>query len=140
MLSLIRGLAGEYSLTVLFTSHIFDEVARLCDRVGILVLGRLVIKGRMDELLTRRIERIEVIAKGLAPGGLREPDLAASFARRSEDGDHFVVADMDTANRLVRAIHARGGTLFAFLPVRESLEDYFVHHQETGHEDPRRRP
>jgi len=140
---LIRGIIRQLrdaGKTVFFSSHLLSDVEQICDRVGILVLGRLIVKGRMDELLTRRIERIEVIAKGLAPVGVKEPDLAAGYTRRSEDGDHFVVADMDTANRLVRAIHARGGTLFAFLPVRESLEDYFVHHQETGHEDPRRRP
>lgn len=45
ILRLIRQLAGEYGPTVLFTSHIFDEVSRLCDRAGILDGGALVHEG-----------------------------------------------------------------------------------------------
>lgn len=45
ILDLVRRLAMDYGPTVLFTSHIFDEVARLCDRVGILHDGALVHEG-----------------------------------------------------------------------------------------------
>jgi ABC-type multidrug transport system ATPase subunit len=45
ILRLIRQLAAEYGPTVLFTSHIFDEVSRLCDRAGILHGGALVHEG-----------------------------------------------------------------------------------------------
>jgi ABC-type multidrug transport system ATPase subunit len=41
----VRGLVESYSPTVLFTSHVFDETSRLCDRVGILHEGRLVHEG-----------------------------------------------------------------------------------------------
>lgn len=54
VIALIRGLAGEYSLTVLFTSHIFDEVARLCDRVGILSGGKLAHEGDVGDPETLR--------------------------------------------------------------------------------------
>ena len=57
MLRLVRSLAeSEAAPTVLFTSHIFDEVARLCDRVGILVEGRIAHEGPVeatDELRER---------------------------------------------------------------------------------------
>jgi len=53
LLSLIRRVAGEQELTVLFTSHVFAEVADLGDRVGMLVNGRLVHEGlaRPERLL-----------------------------------------------------------------------------------------
>jgi ABC-2 type transport system ATP-binding protein len=39
MRHLIRSLAGRY--TVLMSSHILSEVARIADRVGVLLGGRL---------------------------------------------------------------------------------------------------
>jgi ABC-2 type transport system ATP-binding protein len=45
ILDLVRELAADGGPTVLFTSHIFDEVSRLCDRAGILHDGALVHEG-----------------------------------------------------------------------------------------------
>ncbi|MEB3298619.1 MAG: ABC transporter ATP-binding protein [Candidatus Sericytochromatia bacterium] len=36
--------------TIFFNSHILSDVAEICDRVGLLVSGRLVAQGRVDEL------------------------------------------------------------------------------------------
>lgn len=53
ILDLVRGLSGD-GLTILFTSHIFDEVARLCDRVGILSGGSLAHEGEVGDADTLR--------------------------------------------------------------------------------------
>jgi ABC-type multidrug transport system ATPase subunit len=45
ILDLVRKLAEDYGPTVLVTSHVFDEVTRLCDRVGILHEGTLAYEG-----------------------------------------------------------------------------------------------
>lgn len=50
VLKLIRGLARQHDLTVLFTSHIFEEVAALCDRVGLLHNGALVHVGGISNM------------------------------------------------------------------------------------------
>ncbi|MBV9931895.1 MAG: ABC transporter ATP-binding protein [Alphaproteobacteria bacterium] len=47
---LLRALAGE-GMTILFSSHLLDEVERLCDRVAILDQGRLAAEGTLDTLL-----------------------------------------------------------------------------------------
>ena len=119
--------------------HLLSDVEQICDRVGILVKGKLTIKGRLEELLTRRIQQIEVVATGLTDAAAKAGDLGAAFTRHTEDGDHFIVTDMNDANRLVQSIHAQGGALFAFTPVRESLEDYFMRQQEVPDADSRRR-
>jgi ABC-2 type transport system ATP-binding protein len=41
--------------TVLFSSHILDDVQRVCDTVGVLRQGSLLFQGPMDELLIRRL-------------------------------------------------------------------------------------
>ncbi|MBI5094842.1 MAG: ABC transporter ATP-binding protein [Candidatus Hydrogenedentes bacterium] len=116
--------------TVFFSSHVLGDVQQICSKVGILVKGRLTSQGRIDELLTQRIQRVEVIADGLTAPAAETVAAGAESTRRSEAGHHFFYHDLDAANAAVRAIHAGGGSLVEFTPVRESLEDYFMHEQE----------
>jgi ABC-2 type transport system ATP-binding protein len=49
----IKDLLREFARkggTVFLTSHILEIVERLCDRVGVIVHGKLVAQGRLDEL------------------------------------------------------------------------------------------
>jgi len=117
--------------TVFFSSHLLSDVEQICDRVGVLVQGKLTVSGRLNELLTRRIDRIEIIATGLTEGAAAA-EFAEAFERHSEDGDHFSVTEIGAANRLVERILAKGGRLFLFNPMRESLEEYFMRQQEES--------
>lgn len=116
--------------TLFFSSHVLGDVEQICDRVGILVNGRLTSEGRIDELLTQRIQQVEVIAAGLDDAAAVPIAAKAAKTRVSEAGRHFVVPDVDIANGIVRMIHAAGGQLVDFTPVKESLEDYFMRQQE----------
>lgn len=53
MRALIHDLAHRDGLTVLLSSHLLDEVERVCDRVAILQRGRLVAEGAVADLLDR---------------------------------------------------------------------------------------
>src|SRR5207249_3716985 len=48
--------------TVIFSSHILDDVQRVSDRVGVLREGRLLFQGQLDELLTRRLTPAYMVA------------------------------------------------------------------------------
>lgn len=112
--------------TIFFSSHVLGDVEQICDRVGILVKGRLTIQGRISDLLAQRIERVEVIIEGLDAASIR-PFLPV---RVSEAGHHFLAEDVDAGNRLVQSLLRRGGRLVEFTPLRETLEDYFMREQE----------
>ena len=118
--------------TVFFSSHVLGDVQQICDRVGILVEGRLTQQGRIDELIDARVKRVEVTASGL------EPEAAAAIAakalehRPADSTEVFTFADGQTANEAVRAVHARGGAVLEYTPVRETLEDYFMRVQAAG--------
>lgn len=47
--------------TVFFSTHILEVAEKLCDRVGIIVKGRLVACGTLEELRTQRDETLESI-------------------------------------------------------------------------------
>jgi ABC-2 type transport system ATP-binding protein len=50
ILELIKGLNREHGLTVMLSSHQLQQVQQICNRVGIIVKGRLIVQGEMDEL------------------------------------------------------------------------------------------
>jgi len=56
---LIRSLKQQ-GVTVLLTTHILDEVERLCDRIGIIKQGQLLAEGTL-ETLRKRIPAEEVV-------------------------------------------------------------------------------
>ncbi len=57
----------EEGKTVFFSSHVIPDVEMVCDRVGILVGGRLVVQGPLGEMLEARIESIEVTVSRIPP-------------------------------------------------------------------------
>lgn len=119
--------------TIFFSSHVLSDVEQICDRVGILVRGKLTSQGRIDELVERRIQSVEVIAQDIPPEKLGELSADAIKTRVSEAGHHFVMSDVAAADGLVKKIHAFGGRLVEFSTIRESLEDYFMREQHrTG--------
>jgi len=50
MLDLIAGIARERGMTVVLSSHQLPQVQRICNRVGILAKGQMVVEGLLDEL------------------------------------------------------------------------------------------
>lgn len=117
--------------TIFFSSHVLSDVEQICDRVGILVKGRLTVQGRLDQLLERQIQLVEVILEGVDKQMEETLLRRCSAVRRSEAGTHFYVATLEAGNEVVRAAMERGASLVEFNPVRESLEDYFMRSQEA---------
>ena len=53
--------------TIFFSSHILSEVQAVCDRVGIIRDGQLVTTQRVEEMVTQRVNRINMIFADLPP-------------------------------------------------------------------------
>ncbi|MEE9144260.1 MAG: ABC transporter ATP-binding protein [Candidatus Binatia bacterium] len=50
ILDLITGLSRDRGLTVLLSSHLLHQVQETCHRIGIIVKGRLIVQGSLDQL------------------------------------------------------------------------------------------
>ncbi|MBI2540333.1 MAG: ABC transporter ATP-binding protein [Deltaproteobacteria bacterium] len=50
ILDLITGLSRERGLTVLLSSHMLHQVQQMCHRVGIIVKGKMIAQGQVDQL------------------------------------------------------------------------------------------
>ena len=55
MLNLIHSLSREKNITVFLSSHLLDQVQRMCDRVGIMIKGDLVAIGPIQELGQKKL-------------------------------------------------------------------------------------
>lgn len=131
VLEFIAGLQGQ--VTIFMSTHILNDVERICDTVGILDKGRLVVQAGRDELLERyaqpvvavefdaRLDEVAVWAGTVTGHPLVE---GASAEGRVV---HLAVRDAAAAKRDLPALVAQSG-----LPVqryewsRPSLEDVFL--------------
>jgi len=55
MLDLIHSLSREKNITIFLSSHLLDQVQRICDRVGIMIKGDLVAMGPIEELAKKKM-------------------------------------------------------------------------------------
>jgi ABC-2 type transport system ATP-binding protein len=115
--------------TVFFSSHIIPDVEVVCDRVGILVRGRLVAQGPLDEMLTARMASIEATVSRVPPELLEELDHLL-MTRPVTRGDRLLltVKDEDALAELLPRLLEHKAVVHAIVPQRESLEEYFIRH------------
>jgi ABC-2 type transport system ATP-binding protein len=140
VLELISALRGE--TTILFSTHVLADVERICDRVGILDHGRLVVEGPLAELLDRfalPVYRVEAepgqaAAVEALAARLRARDWVTAVA--VEHGLLTVaVADPARAAReLLPEITAEGVSVVSVARARPTLEDVFLRLTGDGRE------
>ena len=105
----------------------------VCDRVGIILAGRLSAVGRVEELLASPLEQIEVTASGLPPEA--EAVLAArGVIPPVRSGGRILVAvkGEEDLGEVLRAILQAGGRLHSVVPHRRTLEEVFLDRIQEG--------
>jgi ABC-2 type transport system ATP-binding protein len=131
MLELIRRCGTEFGIDVLLSSHLLEEVERVCDGVVILGEGRVVANGSIDSL------------RGGGLGLVVEVDgdtraVADELARRGVDveldGRRIIVSGADdrTLDTVRDVVADLGAGLRRLQPRRLSLEDVFLGVSQGG--------
>ena len=121
---LLRALGSE-GRTVFVSSHLLSEVEQTCDRVAIIDRGRLVLSGRVDEVLAAAASPALLV-------GLRDTSAATEVLRRAglhveAAGELLRVALPATEAAHVTRLLADAGMYVSELrPDSVSLEDLFL--------------
>lgn len=123
--------------TLFFSSHVMSDVEQICDRVSILVKGKLTHRGRIDQLLASQTKAVEIIAAGLSEETRRTLQERATDYRALDEQDIFVLPDEAAANDAVQQLQQQGGRIVQLTPIRESLEDFFLRQQTPTNEEAR---
>jgi ABC-2 type transport system ATP-binding protein len=124
----------EEGRTVFFSTHILPDVEMICDRVGLLSKGRLTDIGRLDHLLSNRVQAVEVAVSRL-PGEHRERLHRSHKCRDPGDGRLLVVFDtLEEANRFAVESVGLGAEVESLNVLRENLEELFMRRAAEVHE------
>ena len=112
--------------TIFFSTHILSDVETLCDRVTILRQGKVVVSGKLDELLRREVRRTDVV---LAQASEElEQALAAGGLVTRRVGERLVVEieGKSRVNDVLGQAISGGVEVVEVTPRHETLEDLFV--------------
>jgi ABC-2 type transport system ATP-binding protein len=101
--------------TVFFSSHILPDIEALCDRVAMVVDGRLRGVGRPQELVGDRVRWVELTAAGPL-AGLRGELI------RTADGHYLYKLDPQDSELGLEAARSAGVRVISLHPIREGLE------------------
>ena len=113
--AIIRTVAEE-GRTVLFSSHLLDEVERVADHIAMIHQGKLVLNGPLDEV---RAAHQRVVLRGVSG----TPALPGQLSAEAQ-GAEWIVITHGPADAARAAAHAAGAEILDMaLP---SLEDIFV--------------
>jgi ABC-2 type transport system ATP-binding protein len=118
--------------TVFFSTHILGDVETMCDEVTILRKGRIVVKGKLDDLLRRDVQRISIVLNR-APASLKEECQQKGLSVRDDMQRLHVEAQGPAARDwlLGRGMEL-GAEIEEVVPRHETLEELFVREAIAG--------
>ena len=126
---MIRSMVEQEGRTVFLSSHLLDEVEKICDAAAIVDRGKIIMQGPIAELAeggSRHELILGVDDVELALGALAGSELVRE-ARRSDEGIRVVLSGSTRDAAQINAMLVRAGVGVARLePVRHSLEQRFL--------------
>jgi ABC-2 type transport system ATP-binding protein len=132
LMSLLRRMGAE-GRTVLFSSHILEEVEQVARQIEVVVSGRHAASGdfgQIRRLMTDRPVQYVVASdddRSLASALITEPSVVAVSLRRGGGLDVSVSDFGAFAPRLPRLARDRGVRILELVPTDESLESVFAY-------------
>ena len=113
--------------TIFFSSHILPDVEMICDRIGIMVKGRLKAVGTVQELTgASSVTSVELVVEGLSESALvKVGNLVVTLIRR---GNQVLIKldDEGKVHVLLDLILKQQGRVISLIPHKRSLEDLFL--------------
>lgn len=109
--------------TVLFSSHILSDVEAICNRVGIIIEGRMKKTGYLSEILKSDIHYTDIEIEGI-----KEIEWLKRYGgiKREERIVYLRTRDEKKRDEVIKEVIGRGGRIISCVPYRESLEEHFM--------------
>jgi ABC-2 type transport system ATP-binding protein len=109
--------------TVLFSTHILSDAEMLCDRVGVIVGGKLRGVGAPSEIVGMKAQGMEILFE-LPAGG---PNAGAIIAKATKTGDRYrLQVTEEELYPALEQLRGVGAKILSVAQVKASLEEYFM--------------
>jgi ABC-2 type transport system ATP-binding protein len=110
--------------TVLFSTHILSDAEMLCDRVGVIVGGKLRGVGAPGEIVGMKAQGMEILFE-LPSGGA---NATAILAKATKTGDRYrMQVSEEELYPALEQLHGVGAKILSVAQLKASLEEYFMH-------------
>ncbi len=112
--------------TVMFSTHILSDAEMLCDRVGVIVGGKLRGVGAPGQIVDMKTQGMEILFE--LPG----PSNAAVLSKATRTGDRYrlQMAEAELYGA-IEQLRGAGARILSVSPVRATLEEFFMNLVET---------
>ena len=109
--------------TVFLCSHILQDIEMICDRVAIIVDGRILSQGPLTDLISEKILFTEITLSGLAA-----KDLAGLGESLSAHGGRTLIKVFheEKIQEILDLVKNRNAKIHSLIPRTQTLEDLFV--------------
>ncbi|MCP2519103.1 ABC transporter ATP-binding protein [SCandidatus Aminicenantes bacterium Aminicenantia_JdfR_composite] len=109
--------------TIFFSSHILQDIEMICDQVGIIINGKIISEGRLEDLISEEILYTEVTVSGVAEKELR------NFGETviSKGGKILLkIYKQEKIDDIIAFIVSKKGKIHSLIPRTYTLEDIFL--------------
>ncbi len=117
----------ESGKTVMFSSHILHDAELLCDRVAMIMKGKLVACGLVSELIDHgTTQEVEMVVDRLSPEGIEELRPLAIKTVLHGERVMAILASQRQVDEAIEVLRAHKAKLVSLIPHKASLEDLFI--------------
>jgi ABC-2 type transport system ATP-binding protein len=116
--------------TILFSTHILPDAEMLCDRVGVLVGGKLHGVGAPGELVGIKAQEVEILFTLVATtlGDAPKYDNAPLLAKAARIGERFrLQVKEEQLYAALEQLREASAKILSVSQIKPSLEEYFMH-------------
>lgn len=115
----------EKGKTIFFCSHILSDVERLCDRIGIMVMGRLADEVSAKEFMTKKSASVSLELQSCTDEFLGM--LTPLVNRIEKDGNlHLIDFPLENFFHIIDLIREEGAEILSCRSAQASLENHFL--------------
>ena len=112
--------------TVLFSTHILSDAEMLCDRVGVIVGGKLRGVGAPDEMVGVQAQGMEIMFE--YAGGEGSRGAATLISKATQTGNRYrMQVSEEELYATIGELHRVGAKIASVTQIKASLEEYFMH-------------
>jgi len=109
--------------TIFFSTHILSDVEMICDRVAIIVHGKVVSQGKISDLVEEKIDFFEIAFSDIPKKSISRLGERLSV---KDDKSLIKVAGYQKMLKALQFIKENKGKLLSVNPQKMSLEDIFI--------------